>query len=166
MSAKPLRMIRSLIRRARVSLSSPDTGNYPKVQVEYLGKTAMIEVIWPYGMGGRLPVDSLPFVFNVEGMEENKAGIGTDPVRRKKVDAEGEVWMGNPLAGTLIYFKEDGTIEAGLDGSTFRKLIDERFITLFNSHTHSGVTAGGGVTGAPVVPLAPGGQETTNFKAA
>lgn len=106
-----LNKIKSLIRRVRVSLSLPDTGDYPKVQVTYLGKTGEMEVIWPYGMGGRLPVDAIPLCFNVEGMEENKAGIGTHPTIRFKVDAEGETWNGNPLSGSVTYYRENGDIE-------------------------------------------------------
>lgn len=34
------------------------------------------------------------------------------------------------------------------------KLVVDNLVLALNSHTHSGVTAGGGVTGVPVVPLA------------
>lgn len=180
MKDKLLRMIRSIVRRAIVSLSLEDTGDYPLVQISYLGKTAKAEVIWPYGMGGRLPVDAIFFNFNIEGMEENKAGIGTQPKLRVKVDAEGEVWFGNPLTQSISLYKANGdneetikgdkkiiaeNIEIGAEGSILRALIDERIIAIYNAHTHSGVTVGGGATGIPVTPLIPGNQETTNFKA-
>ena len=106
-----LRKIRSLIRRAIVSLSLPDDGDYPIVQVSYLGKTGNMEVIWPYGMNGQLPADAQAFCFNIEGMEENKAGIGNVPTLRLKVDAEGEVSFGNPLTGSVTYYRENGDIE-------------------------------------------------------
>lgn len=106
-----LRKIKSMIRRARVSLSLPDTETYPIIQVEYLGKTANAEAIWPYGMGGRLPVDAQVFCFNIEGMEENKAGIGTTPTLRFKVNEEGEVYFGNPLTGSVTYYRSNGDIE-------------------------------------------------------
>lgn len=106
-----LRTIKSLIKRATVSLSQPDTGDYPITQVSYLGKTAEIEVLWPYGMNGRLPKDAQVLCFNVEGMEENKAGIGNTPTTRDKVENEGETSFGNPLAGTFLRFKSDKTIE-------------------------------------------------------
>jgi len=37
-------------------------------------------------------------------------------------------------------------------GSLLKKLVNETFLTLYDAHTHSGVTTGGGVTGAPVIP--------------
>ena len=111
MKEQLLRKIRSLIRRAIVSLSLPDDGDYPIVQVSYLGKTGNMEVIWPYGMNGQLPADAQTFCFNIEGMEENKAGIGTVPKLRLKVDAEGEVSFGNPLTGSVTYYRTNGDIE-------------------------------------------------------
>lgn len=158
-----LRKIKSMIRRAVVSLSLPDTGDCPIVQISYLGKTANAEAIWPYGMGGQLPVDAQVFCFNIEGMEENKAGIGTTPTRRFKVDEEGEVWCGNPVVRTIALFKSDETIEIGKEGSTFRKLIDERFEALFNAHTHPDPVSGN--SGIPNQQLTPGAQTTLNTKA-
>lgn len=111
MKEQLLRKIKSMIRRAVVSLSLPDTGGNPIVQVGYLGKTANAEAIWPYGLGGRLPEDAQVFLFNIEGMEENKAGIGTAPNQRKKVDNSGEIWVGNPLTQAIILFKSDKSIE-------------------------------------------------------
>ncbi len=180
------RMIRSLIRRAVVSLSMPDEGDFQLVQISYLDKTAKMEVIWPYGMGGRLPVDAIPFVFNVEGMEENKAGLGTAPTLRFKVNAEGEVWFGNPLSGSVVFFRENGDIEKtgladdtetisgtkkiiapdieiGSSGATLRSLIDDRLIALFNVHVHPDPVSGN--TGAPTVLLVPGAQETADLTA-
>lgn len=106
-----LRKIKSMIRRAVVSLSLPDTGDYPIVQIGYLGKTANAEAIWPYGMGGRLPKNAQVFCFNIEGMEENKAGIGTAPTVRFKVDDEGETYFGNPITGSVTYYRSNGDIE-------------------------------------------------------
>ena len=100
-----------MFRRAVVSLSLPDTGDYPIVQIGYLGKNAKAEAIWPYGMGGRLPKNAQVFCFNIEGMEENKAGIGTTPTLRFKVNEEGEVYFGNPLTGSVTYFRSNGDIE-------------------------------------------------------
>ena len=100
-----------MIKRAVVSLSTADTGNYPTVQVSYLGKTSEVEVLFPYGLAGRLPKDALVLCFNVEGSEENKAGIGNTPTQRFKELEEGEVVVGNPLTGSKIHFKANGDIE-------------------------------------------------------
>lgn len=45
-------------------------------------------------------------------------------------------------------------------GSALKKLINDSFIALFNSHTHSGVSTGGGNTGGPN-SSAGAGQETS-----
>lgn len=173
-----LRKIKSMIRRAVVSLSLPDTGDYPIVQVGYLGKTANAEAIWPYGLGGRLPEDAQVFLFNIEGMEENKAGIGTAPTQRKKVDNSGEIWVGNPLTQAIILFKSNGDIEGttdgiislvassiniGSSGASLQKLVDERFVTLFNNHVHN--LSGGGTTLATPTLMAVGSETTTDLKA-
>ena len=162
--------IRSLIRRARVSLSLPDTGTYPITQVEFLGKTSNMVVIWPYGMGGQLPEDAEAICFNIEGMEENKAGIGTAPTLRVKVDAEGEVWFGNPVSGSVLYFRENGdanleapVINLGPSGATLRAIIDERIVALHNSHFHQ--ESGGGSTLVPTVPIVLSTVSTINTKA-
>jgi phage gp45-like len=39
------------------------------------------------------------------------------------------------------------------DEAALRRLIDERFVTLFNMHTHPGVSSGSSSTGAPSTPL-------------
>lgn len=108
---KLLTKITSMIKRSRVSLSHPDTGDYPIVQITYLGKTADMEVIWPYGMNGRLPVDAIPVCFNIEAMEENKAGVGTTPTLRDKLENIGETSFGNPVAKTFLRFLSDTSIE-------------------------------------------------------
>jgi hypothetical protein len=41
------------------------------------------------------------------------------------------------------------------NAAALKKLIDERFATLYDAHTHSGVVAGGGVTGVPAVLMTP-----------
>jgi len=56
-------------------------------------------------------------------------------------------------------------IQAGASGATFHQLVHDAFVTLFNEHTHSGVQAGGGVTGQPVEQITES-QLTQNFKAA
>jgi phage baseplate assembly protein V len=56
-------------------------------------------------------------------------------------------------------------INLGGDAASVRALIDERFKILFDAHTHSGVTAGPGVTGAPALPLELAACATTVTKA-
>jgi phage baseplate assembly protein V len=57
--------------------------------------------------------------------------------------------------------------EVSLGGATFaalRKLIDERFITLFNTHVHSGVTVGAGSTAVPTALASEANHATSKVK--
>jgi len=49
---------------------------------------------------------------------------------------------------------------SGHGGTTYR-LVDERLISLFNNHDHSGVQTGGGITGPPTSQMSIGAQTTT-----
>ena len=53
----------------------------------------------------------------------------------------------------------------GNDFAGLRKIIDERFITLFNNHVHSGVQSGTGNTAVPTVSASEANQATANVKA-
>jgi len=53
----------------------------------------------------------------------------------------------------------------GNDFAGLRKIIDERFITLFNNHVHSGVQNGTGNTAVPTVSASEANQATANVKA-
>lgn len=101
----------NLIKRSLVSRKTADSGQFPTAQVSWSGKTADIEVIYPYGLAGNLPTDSLVLMFSVMGQEENKAGIGNTPKIRFKDLKEGEVAVGNPTTGSVIKFLENGDIE-------------------------------------------------------
>jgi len=101
----------NLIKRSIVTRKTADTGQFPIAQVSSNGKTANIETIWPYGLAGNLPVDSLVLTFNVLGQEENKAGIGNTPKIRFKNLKAGEVAVGNPVTGSVVKFLENGDIE-------------------------------------------------------
>lgn len=48
-----------------------------------------------------------------------------------------------------IILKSNGDVEIG--GGTLSKLVNESFLTLFDSHTHTGVTTGPGVSGPPAI---------------
>lgn len=50
-----------------------------------------------------------------------------------------------------ITIKENGDIEIGAD--SLKKIVTEDIISAFNSHTHTGITVGAGVSGVPSVPL-------------
>jgi len=103
--------LRTLITRARVSLSLSDSSNFPRTQATWNGTTKPVETIWPYGLAGRAPSDSLLLLFRVNGTTEDRAGIAMDPLRRFKDLADGEVVVGSPFSGANVHFKANGDIE-------------------------------------------------------
>lgn len=102
--------IRALIKRGIISLLADDAGDYQIIQVSYLGKTSKAEAVFPFGAGGNPPEGASALLFNVEGLEENKAGIFYLPKDRFKFN-EVHAWTGNPVSGSFIVFRESGDIE-------------------------------------------------------
>lgn len=71
------------------------------------------------------------------------------------IGATGTVQVKNNLA--TIEISPLGAVKiTGLTidlGTVTQKLVNETFMSLFNAHTHSGVTTGPGVSGVPVTPM-------------
>lgn len=106
-----LNRITGMVKRAYVTLVGNDANKYQTTQISYLGKTADMEVIYPYGLCGNPPKNSLVLLFNVQGMEENRAGVANLVTERFKDLKEGEVAIGNYLTKSVIKFLENGDIE-------------------------------------------------------
>jgi hypothetical protein len=102
--------ITNLIKRAYVSLVGNDAQEYQITQISYLNKTNVMEVIYPYGVSGNPPRNSLVLMFNVQGQEENRAGIANLPQQRFRNLKEGEVAVGNYLTRSNIKFAENGDV--------------------------------------------------------
>ena len=94
-------MFRNLIRWARVTKAGSDDKQYATQQVEYLGKVAESQMVFPYGIHANLPPHSLALMFAVQGNPENRAAIGWTPTKRPKL-VEGEVAFYHPLIPNLI----------------------------------------------------------------
>lgn len=86
-----------------------DSGSVPIVQVKYFNKTALVEVLMPYGLCSSPPLGSLATVFNILGQEENRTAIIDKPADRFKTKP-GETAVGNYITKAKIYFKEDGSV--------------------------------------------------------
>jgi hypothetical protein len=67
-----------------------------------------------------------------------------------QIDANGIITINSPVA-----------INAGSIGLTYLPLITAFFLTLYNSHSHSGVQTGAGVSGPPVIAAVPTYPVTT-----
>lgn len=112
-----INLIRNLIKRSRVTNPGTDNKDVPISQVNYLGKTANSEMIYPYGMGALAPTDALCITLNVNGQEQNKVSIATLPKNRVKNLKPGEVFFGNTLANSIVFFQENGDLVMNINGN-------------------------------------------------
>jgi len=69
--------ITNIMKWSYVSRVGDDSGNFPRSQITYNGKTSDIMVLTPYGIWHNLPNESLVLAFNIQGQEENKAGLNS-----------------------------------------------------------------------------------------
>jgi len=97
-------------KRARITKVAKDDGNYHVAQVDYMGKTCDVEIITPYGLYSSLPADAIAVLWNVQGQEENRVGIGNTPKTRFKNLQAGEVVVGSPQTESRVKFATDGSI--------------------------------------------------------
>lgn len=104
--------ISNLVKRAVVTLTNKDSGQFAATQVKWMrDKVAITEVVHPYGLSSNAPVNSLALMFNVMGQEENRAAIVYDPKNRFKELKSGEVALGNFVTKSVVKFLENGDIE-------------------------------------------------------
>jgi len=91
--------------------SSNNDSQFPVFQVEYMGKTADVALIFPYGQFASLPKGQLLVVQSIGAEESNRVALGSgDPSDRPEID-EGEVIYFHPQTGATIHFKNSGEIE-------------------------------------------------------
>ena len=85
-------------------------------------------------------------------------GIGSQPKVISGYSAD-SAELRNEAGTVKVQVKSDKVVVSAdvveLSNGALKKLIDERFATLYDAHTHSGVTSGGGVTGVPAVLMTP-----------
>jgi len=110
-------LIANMIRRGRITKVNPDNNQYAVHQVSYNGNTLDIEIISPYGHYYTAPLDSEVVMWNVEGQEENKAGMANKSTARYKGLKSGEVAIGNPVAGSKVLFDESGNVTVTVPGN-------------------------------------------------
>jgi hypothetical protein len=151
--------IKNSVKRSKISLTGNDAGKYQLSQIKYFAnKTKNTHLIMPYGLAANPSENEELLTFNIMGQEENTAGIPYAVTKRFKNLAKGEVKAGNPLSNAATLFRNDGVTE--INGSEFEGLVKINEITSklndlvsdYNSHTHSGVQTGGGISGTPSLP--------------
>jgi len=146
--------VSNLIKRAFVTLTNKDSGQFASTQVKWFGnKVAATEVVHPYGLSSNAPVNSFALMFNVVGQEENRAAIVYDPKNRFKNLKPGEVALGSFMTKSVVKFLENGDIE--ITGTADQNI---------NITGDSNVTIGGNssITVTGDASLTVGGSTTTD----
>ena len=107
-----------MIKYGAVSKPTDDSGRVQVVQVRTQSVTRDFLSLYPYGFFANAPEGSLAVMFNLNGQEENKAGIPFIPQEtfagaegRFKDLKPGEVLVGNVLTRAYVKFDLDGNIE-------------------------------------------------------
>ncbi|GAH01888.1 unnamed protein product, partial [marine sediment metagenome] len=95
-------MLKNLIKRGLISLGIIDDKDFQTAQVTYMGKTKNIQVVHDYGFSSNCPTGGIVLMFNVQGQEENIAGIADLPNDRFKNLKEGEVAVYNALTNAYV----------------------------------------------------------------
>lgn len=111
-------MLRNLLRWARITSAGTDDQQFAVQQMEYLGKTSDGLMVFPYGLHGNVPPDSLALMFAVQGHADNRAAIAWTPKDRPQL-ASGEVAFYHPPTDALIKWDQGGNlvITTGGNGS-------------------------------------------------
>jgi phage gp45-like len=122
--------IKNMIKRAATTAIMKDSGSVPTIQVKYFNKTALVEVLAPYGFCSSPPKNSMATVFNLLGQEENRTAIIDKPWQRFKNLKEGEVVIGNYLTLAKLYFKENGDVLLDLPEGNLTVNVAEGDITV------------------------------------
>lgn len=142
-------------------LTTDDTGLFPTVKSDFFGKTQTLKKLGMYGISSNPPDDSFGVALRANRDSANNIFAVVDrPDIRFKNLAKGEFKIGNYLTQDSILFKADATIEiTALLTNVFGDLTisgDSSAADHFSgivsglTHTHTGVTTGGGVSGPPV----------------
>ncbi len=111
-------LINNILRWARITKPGSDDKQFATQQMEYLGKVGDGLVIFPYGLHGNVPADSLALMFAVQGNSDNRAAIAWTPKNRPKLKG-GEVAFYHPPTDALIKWDESGNLNiiTGKNGS-------------------------------------------------
>lgn len=137
-----------------------------------------VERVQPFGLTSVPAAGDEAVVVLLGGERGQAVVVALDSSSKRPTGlAEGEVAVYRD-ASNYVKFLANGDVDVTVDGTAkvqaaaielgttaaVKALVNDTFHALFNAHTHSGVTAGAGVTGAPVIPL-PATVLTTKTKA-
>jgi len=111
-------MLKNLLRWCKITRAADDTKQFAVQQITYLGKLCETLMIFPYGLHGNVPPDSLGVTFAIQGNAENRGTIAWEPRSRPELQS-GEVAFYHPPTGAHIIWRANGdlNIVAGDDGA-------------------------------------------------
>lgn len=115
-----LRRLTNLIKKAVITKGADDTGNIPRQQLTYNGKTADSEIFFPYGMSANMASGNrtMCVLFAMEGQEDNRIAMGHTPTLRPRNLAEGELVVYHPLTQTKMHFRNNGDLDITTAGAS------------------------------------------------
>lgn len=115
-----LNLMKKMIRRAVVTsgLIKDSESDLRVQQVKYLGKSADIEIIFPYGMSANVSNDSIGTMWSIQCNAEYRVALFDDPVSRPRDLEQNEVVYYHPKTGSKIHFKNNGDIDITATGSS------------------------------------------------
>jgi hypothetical protein len=102
-------MLRNILRWCRITKAGSDTGQFPVQQMEYLGKVGDGAMLFPYGVHGNVPADTLTLMGAVQGNPDNRVAIGVLPKNRPALK-DGEVAFYHPPTGSFIKWDSSGNL--------------------------------------------------------
>jgi phage gp45-like len=104
------RAIKNVIRWALTSRDGDDAGDFPAVQVGYLGKVGDAVAWYPYGLHANVPAGELAVILSMQGNPEARVALPGSPKSRPHPIAAGEVVLYHPATGSRIHLKANGDV--------------------------------------------------------
>jgi phage gp45-like len=109
--SKIVSKIEGIVKRSNITRSSSDENAFQTAQISYMGQVADTEVIWPYGMYGNVPINSLCVTFSIGSQEEDRATFPSRSHKRIRKNLKpGEVGLGNFETKSEIFFDSDSNV--------------------------------------------------------
>ncbi len=173
LARRALAAVHSLVSRGRI-VSSGVTGNRTVIDAKLLSGEARqaLELLWPMGFSARPTGGD---ILSLQITPDHHVALGGDDPALRIADLEPGEFGFRDARGTQIVWRVAGleiasplpvtvtssqsvtmtapAIALGSAGGAVAKLVTDALVDLFNNHTHSGVQAGGGVSGPPKQPM-------------
>ncbi len=131
--------IDGLIKRTQITRVSDDVSAFQTAQVSYMDRVADTEVLWPYGMYGNVPLNSLCLTLSVGGEEGNKVTFPSRAhTRTRRRTRAGEVGVGNQVAKSDIFFDADGNVIITVPGDKRVTVVGDCKLTVTGNVTITG----------------------------